>query len=73
LTGSVWTDLLLFAAFITLLSIGMFRLDTIISSSRPKSGQSPKQQHDKFCVPDKSGKIILLDPDGRRARRPVRR
>ena len=73
MTGSVWTDLLLFAAFITLLSIGMFRLDTIITSSRPKSGQPIKQQHDKFCVPDKSGKIILLDPDGRRSRKVARR
>jgi len=73
LTGSVWTDLLLFVAFIALLSIGMFRLDTIITSSRPKSGQPIKQQHDKFCVPDKSGKIILLDPDGRRSRKVTRR
>ena len=68
MTGSVWTDLLLFAAFIALLSIGMFRLDTIISSSRNRNGQPVKPQHEKFCAPDASGKIVLLDPDGRRAR-----
>jgi len=51
----------------------MFRLDTIITASRPKSGQPIKQQRDKFCVPDKSGKIVLLDPDGRRSRPKLRR
>jgi len=69
MTGSIWTDVLLFVAFITLLSIGVFRLDTILSSSRPKQQKRPA----KFCGLDESGKIILIDPDGRAARRRRRR
>ncbi len=65
MTGSIWTDLLLFAVFIAILSIGVFRLDTIITASRPKPEEPPR----KLCSTDNSGKIILLDPDGRRSRR----
>jgi hypothetical protein len=65
MTGSIWTDVLLFVAFITLLSVGIFRLDTILSSSRPKGAK----RNPKFCGIDESGKIVLIDPDGRAARR----
>jgi hypothetical protein len=65
MTGSIWTDILLFVVFIALLSVGIFRLDTIMSSSRPKQEKRPK----KFCGLDESGKILLIDPDGRTARR----
>jgi hypothetical protein len=69
MTGSLWTDVLLFVAFISLLSVGVFRLDTIMSSSRPKR----EKPANKFCGPDESGKIVLIDPDGRAARRRRRR
>ena len=64
MTGSIWTDILLFVVFITVLSIGMFRLDTIMTSSRPKAKRRPA----KFCGTDGDGKIILTDPDGRSVR-----
>lgn len=66
MTGSIWTDVLLFVAFISLLSVGVFRLDTILSTSRPKREKTPTR---KFCGSDESGKIVLIDPDGRAARR----
>lgn len=65
MTGSIWTDVLLFVAFITLLSVGIFRLDTIMMSSRPKDNRPNR----KFCGMDESGKIVLIDPDGRAVRR----
>ncbi len=65
MTGSIWIDVLLFVVFITLLSIGMFRLDTILSASRPKQNKRPT----KFCSIDEAGKIVLTDPDGRTSRR----
>ncbi len=65
MTGSIWTDVLLFVAFITILSIGIFRLDTILTTSRPKQNKRTT----KFCSIDKSGKIVLTDPDGRAVRR----
>ncbi len=67
MTGSLWTDVLLFVAFIALLSVAIFRLDTIMSTSRPKP------EKPKFCGLDASGKIVLIDPDGRAARRRHRR
>jgi hypothetical protein len=67
MTGSIWTDVLLFVAFITLLSIGIFRLDTILSSSSSRTKQEKRTS--KFCGIDEAGKIVLIDPDGRAARR----
>jgi hypothetical protein len=67
MTGSIWTDVLLFVAFISLLSVGVFRLDTIMSTSRPKREKSSPTR--KFCGSDESGKIVLIDPDGRAVRR----
>jgi hypothetical protein len=65
MTGSVWTDVLLFVAFIAILSVGIFRLDTIMSAPRSKQEKQPA----KFCGMDPSGKIVLIDPDGRAVRR----
>jgi hypothetical protein len=65
MTGSIWTDVLLFVAFITVLSVGIFRLDTILSASQPKQEKRPT----KFCGVDQAGKIVLIDPDGRAAHR----
>lgn len=65
MTGSLWTDVLLFVVFIALLSVGIFRLDTILSTSRPKR----TKRVTKFCGLDESGKIVLIDPDGRASRR----
>lgn len=65
MTGSIWTDVLLFVAFIALLSVGVFRLDTILSASRHKD----EKRQSKFCGTDTSGKIVLMDPDGRKSRR----
>ena len=69
MTGSIWTDVLLFVAFIALLSVGIFRLDTILSSTRPKQ----QKRTSKFCGLDESGKIVLIDPDGRASRRKHRK
>jgi hypothetical protein len=69
MTGSIWGDALLFVVFITVLSIGMFRLDTIMTASRPK----PNRPQKKFCGMDESGKMVLTDPDGRASRRKRRR
>jgi hypothetical protein len=68
MTGSVWIDILLFAVFIGILSVGMFRLDTLIATSRPKA----KRPRKGLCGIDDSGKIVVLDPDGRRPRRKMR-
>ena len=66
MTGSIWTDAHLFVAFIALLSIGMFRLDTIFSASRLK----PNKRTTRFCgTVDERGKMVLTDPDGRSSRR----
>jgi hypothetical protein len=65
MTGSMWMDVLLFVAFIALLSIGMFRLDTIISTSRPK----PNKPQKSFCGVEAGGKMSFTDPDGRDPRR----
>jgi len=69
MTGSIWTDILLFVAFITLLSVGMFRLDTILSTSRPKQ----ERRNINFCGVDETGKMVLRDPDGRATRKSRKR
>jgi NADH:ubiquinone oxidoreductase subunit 3 (subunit A) len=65
MTGSVWLDVALFVVFITVLSVATFRLDTIMSTTRPKDDKPQKN----FCGTDESGKMTLTDPDGRDARR----
>ena len=62
MTGSIWLDVLLFVVFITVLSVVTFRLDTILTSSRPKPSKPVK----KFCGVDGTG---FTDPDGRDPRR----
>lgn len=69
MTGSIWTDVLLFVAFIALLSIGIFRLDTIMSTSRPKTSKPQKN----FCGVEAGGKMSFTDPDGRDPRRRPRK
>jgi hypothetical protein len=69
MTGSLWIDVLLFVAFIALLSIGMFRLDTIMSTPKPKADRPQK----KFSGLDESGKMVLIDLDGRTASKKRRR
>jgi hypothetical protein len=65
MTGSIWTDVLLLVVFIALLSIAMFRLDTIMSTSRPK----PNKPQKSFCGVEDGGKMSFTDPDGRDPRR----
>ncbi|MGA2559995.1 MAG: hypothetical protein ABSF17_09985 [Terracidiphilus sp.] len=62
--NSVKDTLLVGVPFVAVLALGIFRLDTLIFSSKPTS-RSARQG----CGLSADGEPILVDPDGRLARR----
>ncbi|KAA6463065.1 hypothetical protein DYQ86_06950 [Acidobacteria bacterium AB60] len=64
MTGSAWTDVLLFVVFITISSVIVFRLDTMMTSARSRPIQEPKTAPAR----ERAGKVIMIPPPCRSAR-----
>jgi hypothetical protein len=62
---SGWDTLLFAVSFISMLLIGLLRLDGIVAA--PKRAAGPRRIE---CGQDEDGQEILTDPDGRRWDRP---